>query len=119
MTSSVPDHRLPLVPDPPGQRSGEHRDGKEDEESEQFLRLRDREGVERRYEEEIVGGERSERGDDRGAGAKTHGAEQHRGEEDHRQIGKRENHAQRIADDDRAGDGNEGRRDLDAEPPSS
>ena len=85
---SVLDHRLPLVPYAPGQRSGEHRDGEKDEQREQFMRLRDCERVDRLDEEEIVGDERGERGHDRSAGAKADAAEQHRGEEDHRQVGK-------------------------------
>ena len=113
---SVPDHGLPLVANAPGQGSGEHRDGKKDEQGEQFLRLRHRERVDRLDEEEIVGGERSERGDDRGAGAEAHGAEQHRGEENHRQIGKFQNRGERLADRDGAGDGNERARELDAQP---
>ena len=113
---SVLDHRLPLVPHAPGQRSGEHRDGEKDEEREQFLRLRDRERVDRLDEEEIVGDERSDRGHDRSAGAEAHAAEQHRGEEDHRQVGKPQNGGQRLADRDGAGDRGERARKFDAEP---
>ena len=61
MTSAFPNHRLPLAADASGQRSVEHGDGEKNEEREQFLRLGDREGVDRHDEEEVVSGERSER----------------------------------------------------------
>ena len=51
------DHRLPLIANASRQRSDEYRDGKKDEKSEQFLRLRDREGVDRLDEKEIIGRE--------------------------------------------------------------
>ena len=114
----VPDHHLPLVANAPGQRSGEHGDGKKDEQREQFLRLRDRERVDRLDEEEIVGGERSKRGEDRRAGSKAHGAEQHRGEEDHRQVGKLEDGGERFGDGDGGGDRNKRDRELELQAPS-
>jgi hypothetical protein len=46
-----------LVANAPGQRSGEHGDSEKNEQREQFLRLRDRERVDRLDEEEVVGGE--------------------------------------------------------------
>ena len=114
----VPDHRLPLVANAPGQRSGEHGDGKKNEEREQFLRLRDRERVDRLDEEEIVSGERRQRSEDRGAGSKPHRAEQDRGEEDHRQIGKLEDGGERFGDGDGDGDRDERDRELDVQAPS-
>ena len=86
MICGVLDHAFALVAHASGERAGQHRDGEEDQEREQFLRLGDGEGVERRDEKEVVGDEGSERGDDRRPRAEAHAAEQHRGQEDHRQV---------------------------------
>ena len=113
----VPDHHLPLVANASGQRSGQHGDGEKNEEREQFLRLCDRERVDRLDEEEIVRRERRQRREDCRAGPKAHRAEQDRGQEDHRQVGKLEDRGERFGDGDRDGDRGERDRKLGPQSP--
>src|SRR6202035_2151104 len=92
---------------------------KKNEKREQFLGLRDRERVDRLDEEEVVSRERRQRSEDRGAGPKAHCAEQNRGEEDHRQVGKLEDGGERLGDRDRDGDRDKRDRQLGSKPPSA
>ena len=48
-------HALGLVARAPGEQAGQHGDGEEDQQREEFLRLGDREFLERFDEEEVVG----------------------------------------------------------------
>ena len=80
-------HALRLVARAAGEQAGENRHDQKDQQREEFLRLGDREFVARVDEEEIIGEERQDRGDDRRTQAELHRAEQHRGQKDHRQIG--------------------------------
>ena len=112
----VLEHAFALVAHAPGQRAGQHGDSEENQEREQFLRLRDREGVDRLDEKEIVGDEREERGDHRGPRAEADAAEQDGGQEDHRQVGQPEHDTQPFADEDGAGYGRKRRQDLRVDP---
>src|SRR5215208_4734669 len=75
-----------LVPGTAGDRRGEDRNREQDEKRQPFMRLGDREGVQRLDEEEIVGEERQSRGEKRRPQAEARGGKQHREQEHHREV---------------------------------
>ena len=97
-----------LVARPAGEPADQARHGEEDDEGEEFLRLGDGELVVGRDEEEVVGEKRQHRRHDRRAHAEARRRQQHRDEEDHRQVGQAQPAVERLADAD--GDGDRSRR---------
>src|SRR5829696_167572 len=66
-----------LVAGAAGDRRGEDGNGEEHEQRQPFMRLGDREGVQRLDEEEVVGKERQSRGEKRRPKPEARGGEQH------------------------------------------
>ena len=76
--------QLPL--EPGGELAHHHRDEDEQDEIDDFLRVRDAEAVERRIEEEGGGEHAADRGNHRGHDAPARGRDHHRDQIDHRAV---------------------------------
>ena len=87
-----------LLARPPGHRRRDHGDDEEDDEREQFVGLRDGEGVDRLDEEEIVGEERQAGREHRRPDAEQDGGRQDRHQVDHREVRQRDDGGQHLSE---------------------